>query len=119
MKLTLPLPPNRGNAREHWRVTQNRKKVYYQLAHVAIRNQTIGIQAMATGPRKVTAKLYVWGIMDRDNAVARLKWPLDALVHAGLLMDDNPQWCKLEMPTQEIDRTNRRIEFELCDVARD
>ena len=118
MKLTLPLPSGRGNAREHWRVTLNKKKAYYLEAAVAIRNQTIGIKHMASGPREVKSKLYVWSIQDHDNAVSRLKWPLDALVKAGLLIDDNPKWCTLHMPTQEIDRKNRRIEFELCDVAR-
>lgn len=132
MKLTLPLPPNRANAREHWRTTDKRKRAYYNKADAAL------IKAMPPGtditivagktrrspfrPRlafaetwkmRLGATFYVWNLMDRGNAVARLKWVEDALVNFGLLVDDNEEWLDLQMPTQVIDRKNTRVEITL------
>ena len=54
--------------------------------------------------------------MDPDNLVARLKWPLDFLVHAGFIADDSPKVIKFAgIPAQRIDRANRRLEIELYD----
>ena len=125
MKLTLPLPPNRANAREHWRVTHRKKKAYYAEAQRALMGQRLWVMDMGTGkPRvraerpctkrmRLTATLYVWAKMDRGNLVARLKWLEDALVNYGLLVDDNEEWLDLQMPTQVIDRKNRRVEVTL------
>ena len=132
VKLTLPLPPNRANAREHWRVTDRKKKEYYGKADVALLSSSpVGIthitlvRSDAHGrlrPRlthaekqrmRLDATLYLWATMDRDNLVARLKWVLDSLVNYGLLVDDNEEWLDLQMPKQVVDRKNRRVEIEL------
>ena len=125
MKLTLPLPPNRANAREHWRATHKKKVAYYAKAERALRGQCEWVMDMGTGrprvraerpctkPMRLTATLYVWAKMDRGNLVARLKWLEDALVNYGLLVDDNEEWLDLQMPTQVIDRKNRRVEVTL------
>ena len=125
MKLTLPLPPNRANAREHWRATHKKKVAYYAKAERALREQCPWVMDMATGqPRvraerpcskrmRLTATLYVWAKMDRGNLVARLKWLEDSLVRYGLLVDDNEEWLDLQMPKQVIDRKNQRVEIVL------
>ena len=115
MKLTLPLPPNRANAREHWRVTHRNKVEYYSLAALALYTQAGPRPGIITPTcrQTLTATLYLWAKMDRGNLVARLKWLEDSLVNYGLLVDDNEEWLDLQMPTQVIDRKNPRVEIEL------
>ena len=115
MKLTLPLPPNRANAREHWRVTHKKKKDYYNLAALALYAQAGSRPGIITPTcrQTLTATLYVWAKMDQGNLVARLKWLEDALVNYGLLVDDNEEWLDLQMPKQVVDRKNRRVEITL------
>ena len=112
MKLTLPLPPNRANAREHWRVTFKKKHQYYNHARLAMLGQKCWDGPLKTRMR-LDATLYLWARMDRDNLMARLKWPIDALVKSGILVDDNEEWLDLQMPKQVIDRKNRRVEIIL------
>jgi hypothetical protein len=73
------------------------------------------VMAKLRGDRyRVTATLYVHNRMDDDNAVARLKWPLDALVAAGLLVDDKRPYCELTgIPKQTIARREPRVELLL------
>jgi Holliday junction resolvase RusA-like endonuclease len=113
IELTLPLPPNRANAREHWRVTHRKKKDYYLWAERALRNHDCQAWRTKEGRVALTATLYLWNKMDRDNLMARLKWPLDVLVSYGLLVDDSEEWLDLKMPTQVVDRKNPRIEIQL------
>lgn len=114
LKIVLPLPPNRANAREHWRVTLRKKSAYYTAATLHILNQTKPSQRHSGLPMKVSATLYVWAMMDDDNSVARLKWSLDALKLAGMIRDDKRPWCALSgIPVQVIDRKNQRVELTL------
>ena len=116
MKLTLPLPPNRANAREHWRVTHRNKVWYYERARNAILLELVNNVEWTgdcTERMRLDATFYLWKKMDRGNLVARLKWLEDALVNYGLLVDDNEEWLDLQMPKQVIDRKNRRVEIEL------
>ena len=110
MKLTLPLPPNRANAREHWRVTHRKKTNYYGRAVLTLLAQRPSLPPVRL---TLTATLYVWAKSDPDNLMARLKWPIDCLVNYGLLVDDNEKWLDLQMPTQVIDRKNQRVVIEL------
>ena len=96
-------------------MTNRRRKNYRLGAHIALVNQVghpvLGYEAKR---KTLTATLYVWGRMDPDNAVARLKWPIDCLVGHGLLRDDNGRWLDFtEIPKQVIDRKNPRVEIEL------
>ncbi len=115
MKLTLPLPPNRANAREHWWVTHRKKVEYYEKARLAILAQKALPFLMYPLQKRMRldATLYLWAKMDRGNLVARLKWLEDSLVRCGLLVDDNEKWLALQMPKQVIDRKNQRVEIEL------
>jgi len=112
IELTLPLPPNRANAREHWRVTHRKKVEYYEKAELTLMmaDWDRGGQAPPRGRVTLTATLYVWARMDPDNAVSRLKWPIDSLVSYGFLVDDNEKWLDFtEIPKQVIDRKNQRV----------
>ena len=121
MKLTLPLPPNRANAREHWRVTHRKKVAYYEKAEMALTTQYtsrvpgiyVPISQLSPQRMRLSARFYLWNKMDRGNLTARLKWIEDVLVNYGLLVDDNEKWLDLQMPTQVIDRKNQRVEIEL------
>ena len=107
MKLTLQLPANRANAREHHFATHRRRKAYYQTAYLDLYHQ-LGAPRQAKNlidPAIVTATLYVWNIYDDDGATALLKWPLDALVKYGILKDDKRPHCTITgIPRQYIDR---------------
>ena len=111
MRVTLPLPPNMANSRMHWRTKNRKRQDYYQYAMVL---------AMKDAPRaplpkaRVRVTLYVWALMDYDNMIARLKWPLDVLVDAGWIVDDGPDCLEFaEMPSQFVDRKGQRVEIEL------
>ena len=118
MKLTLPLPPNRANAREHWWVTHRKRRAYYAEADLALAAQypvTTGRVGSACPPgrMRLDATFYLWNKMDKGNLVARLKYIEDSLVRYGLAVDDNEKWLDLQMPKQVIDRKNQRVEIEL------
>ena len=116
MKLTLQLPANRANAREHWRETHKRRRAYKEQAYLDLYHQ-LGPPRQVKNridPASITATLYVWSMMDDDNAVARLKWPLDALVNFGVLTDDKQPHCRLGgIPQQVIDRKRPRVELSI------
>lgn len=111
MKIVLPLPPNRANARWHWRTENKKKSDYYWRALVhGICRSPVKPYARA----RITATLYVWNKMDEDNLMARLKWPLDWLVLNRFITDDGPKVLKWTgLPEQVVDRKNQRIEIEL------
>jgi len=110
MKITLPMPPNRANARWHWRSEKKKKDNYFlecRALYPPSKDEPLSRVTM-------TAGLYLWSEMDTDNLFARLKWPLDFLVRSGFITDDSPKvidWTGI--PSQHIDRKNQRIELEL------
>jgi Holliday junction resolvase RusA-like endonuclease len=113
MTITLPLPPNLGNGRLHWRTKQAKRRAYQTNALILMAMES-KIPAKPLPKARVTATLYVHQRMDADNLFARLKWPLDCLVRSGWLEDDGPdhlEWAA--MPTQVVDRKNPRIEITL------
>ena len=114
--LTLPLPPNIANARMHWRAKNRRKIAYMAEANVwrMRRDNPVRWHGGTPGKVAISVKLYVWSIMDIDNLVARLKWPLDWLTMGEYIVDDSPDHLRWAgMPEQEIDRKNRRVEITL------
>lgn len=115
IRLILPLPPNRANAREHWRVTHRKKKAYYELVQASLAKAPL---SWAAACPTLTATLYVWAKMDPDNCVARLKWPIDMLVGLGYLIDDSEDYLDFtQIPKQVIDRKNPRVEIALEEVS--
>ncbi|TVP60698.1 MAG: hypothetical protein EA351_00380 [Gemmatimonadales bacterium] len=116
IKLTLPLPLNIANSRMHWRAKNGRKVAYFAECNAwRLRRDNPANWGGDTPDRvAITARLYVWAQMDVDNLVARMKWPLDWLQDAEYIVDDRaPHLRWAAMPTQEIDRKNRRIEITL------
>lgn len=111
MKLCLPLPPNRANARGHWTARHNTDSQYrfvLDSMKSALMLPTPPIRAWRRV--RVRSKLYVWNIMDEDNAMARLKVAIDWLVMRGYITDDrreNIEWAGV--PEQEIDRECPRL----------
>ena len=114
IKLVLPMPPNRANARKHWRVVLKEKKAYWERLDLLYCARELP-KAPKSPPERTRLKtqMYVFSIMDHDNAVARLKLALDWLVRAGYIADDSPKHLDLEMPEQVVDRKNPRLEIEL------
>ena len=117
MKITLPLPPNRGNARWHWRTEKRKKTEYWQRCDM--RRLAGNIPPPPDSPPetvKVRATLFVHSRMDRlDNMYSRLKWTWDWLVAHGYMAGDRgdqADWS--EPPGQVIDRRNQRVEIELA-----
>lgn len=127
LTLTLPMPPNIANNRGHSRWEGSAKKRWLwgtpnALGVVNLMRMSPPLAKLlpATPFERVTisATLYVWARMDDDNAVARLKWPLDALKHAGFIVDDKRPWCRLlGIPVQKIDRKHQRIELVLSPLS--
>ena len=106
--LILPLPPNRANARWHWRTEVKLKAAYY-----------LRCRAAAPPPRepyercRIHATFYLHNLMDHDNLAARMKWPQDYLV-GKFIVDDDPahlEWAGF--PEQVIDRKDKRLVIEL------
>lgn len=114
MKLVAPLPPNIANGRMHWRVKLNRKKQYWE----SVDSWRIWWRwphpKKASKRARISATLFVYSLMDDDNAMARVKWLLDYLVAWEYLPGDSRKhirWAGL--PDQKIDRKNQRIEIEI------
>lgn len=106
--LTLPLPPNIANARQHWRVKLKAKKAYWRHLDLLYGAGYFGPWKCPTECQavQVRAHVVVGGQMDVDNLFARLKWALDWLQLVGYLADDSPKYLHwASIPTQEIRRT--------------
>ena len=113
MRITLPLPPNIANARMHWRTKNRKGKEYFESCDWL---RITGEVPRLVGPlprARIRATLYMWGVMETDNLMARLKFPVDWLVSRGYIVDDSPKRLEWEMPQQAIDRKNPRVEIEL------
>lgn len=119
VRLVLPLPPDFSNARRHWRVQLAAKKAYWEQLNLLLAARQIEAPPRVPIRRaRVTATLYVWSVLDLDNAFARLKWALDWLVGHGYIADDNPRVLRWEhTPRQIVDRQNRRVELVLTPLA--
>lgn len=108
MKLILPLPPNRANARWHWRQELRLKNDYY-----------LRCRAAAPPPRdtiehcRIHATFFLHNLMDHDNLAARMKWPQDYLVREQFIVDDDPGHLEWGDFMQFIDRKDKRLVIEL------
>ncbi len=106
MKITLPLPENRANARWHWTTERKKRDDYYLRATMACQwRPQKPLQAL-----KVHATLYTYNRMDEDNLAARMKWPMDWMELRGFVEDDKHIALTCE---QAVDRKNQRVEITL------
>ncbi len=115
--LRLPWPPRElsPNARPHWRVKHYATSQYRQECYVAIRKAVGPSSACPTG--QVTAKV-VFVVPDRrrrdlDNALASMKAAFDAMVAAGLLVDDDSKHLKLAAPEMRVVKGQKYVEITL------
>ena len=100
-------------------MTHRKKVAYYLDAMARLSIEARGMRGGMDRPT-LTATFYVWAKMDPDNAVARLKWPIDCLVQHGLLVDDSEKHLDFtQIPKQVIDRKNQRVEIELTPLERE
>lgn len=119
LTLVLPLPPNMANGRDHWAKKNKRRKWFN--ADCDIRALTGQLPDPPKAPFQratIRATLYVWDLMDHDNAMARMKYAVDWLVSRGYLVDDSPAHLTWEgLPEQVIDRKHRKLVLTLTPVA--
>lgn len=105
MILWLPLPPNRANARYgHWGEEHGERVRYFtELSH----RVRAGVLAKAPAVKPDRARLEATffrrsgAAMDPDNAIARLKWPIDWLVRNGYLAGDEARHLTL-LPARQV-----------------
>lgn len=121
IKITLPLPPNRGNqsrGEAKWEWARKRKYIEGTKrsvgARTLARSQMIGTD-LPLGHTVAHFHFYLGNLMDDDNLMSRCKWPLDALVKAGILVDDKRPHCKV-VTEQSVDRKNKRVEIRLEEI---
>lgn len=115
--LTFPLPVNLANARLHWAAKLRRMHEWQNRAIVHER----GLRGRHRRMERVraTAVYYIGRAerMDDDNAVARLKWPLDLLKARGLIVDDKRPHLQLAGIPEQRQGTPRRLELTLEELA--
>ena len=114
VSVTLPLPPNRANARGHWSKHHAERMDYMTRAMVMHPKRLREPMPHA----RISATLYVWNKLDKDNLMARMKWPVDWLVSRGFIPDDSEKYLDWAMPKQVIDRKNQRVEITLDEERR-
>ena len=110
MKLVMPLPLARGNARLHWRTENRRKHEYWDLCLATVKTKRPSVPLRRA---LITITLYCWNTMDEPGLWERLKWPVDWLVRRGYIEDDSPRVLTYGPVRQAIDRRSLRIEIEL------
>ncbi len=116
LELTFPMPVNLANARMHWAQKARRHEAWKMLA--IVRERGLRGRHRPMQQLRVTAIFYVGrGLMDHDNAVARLKWPLDLLKERGLIADDSPRHLTLTGIPEQRQGTPRRLVLTLEEVA--
>jgi hypothetical protein len=94
--LTLPMPLNLANARLHWRAKDRERDAYFTHCDaLQARNAVPAPPAVPLVRATIAAAMVLGGHMDDDNAMARLKWPVDWLRTRGYIADDrrkNLRW---------------------------
>ena len=121
MRFMCPLPPNAANSRRNWRVAQRDKLDYWALCDLwqAARK----IRAAPPEPVQtatISARLWVWNLMDDDNAMHRLKPLLDWLVGKGYLAGDSRKhlrWTGIPEQTLTRDRDAFHVEITITPGA--
>ncbi len=108
-------PPNWGNLRLGWadrhRLVANRKALVRISARAALSRARLAPAATAC---RVEATVFIAGRQfDPDNLWASLKADIDGLVAAGLLVDDSPTWCRLEVEQVSAPRRGQRVEYHV------
>ncbi len=100
----FPMPPNIGNARMHWRTKDRERKAYFAaLDGLQLTKQVPPPPAVPLVAPRIAVVMTLGNRMDHDNAMSRLKWPVDWLQSRGYLKNDRDlQWVAL--PAQVVSR---------------
>lgn len=115
MKLVLPVPPNRANARGHW-LTIHRERGRYEAE--VWKYILIARKFLPKEPAEFTswqADFFLTKFYDADNLVSLCKWPIDTLVKGKIMKDDSPKhaWPS-GFPTQtKCKKSEVRLELTL------
>ena len=105
MTLVVPLPPNLANGRMHWRVTNARRREYFEAVDMLALIKRIPPPPPMPFPKVTIAiTLYLGAFMDDDNALSRCKWPIDWLVRRDYIAGDARKHCRLSIPNQKVKR---------------
>lgn len=109
--MVFPLPPNRANARGHWRKSYRQLQQFYATCDMLV------MAKMLPKPPKepwakamISAELVMRNPMDDDNALSRCKWVCDFLTTRGYLVSDARtclRWSAI--PTQTISRKDQSV----------
>ena len=117
MKMTLPLPVNLGNSRDHWAVQHKRKRAYWlHLDNAQMFRHIPPPPATPFQRAHVRWRWFVWNKLDPDNLMARKKWILDWLTTRGYLADDRECNVTLTDLPQVIDRKHPRVEITVEEI---
>jgi hypothetical protein len=111
--LTLPMPPNLGNARMHWRTKLEAKRAYF--AELDWRQgATIPDPPGVPFSRcRIRSRMLLGGAMDDDNAMHRHKWVLDWLKTRGYIVDDRKKCLTWEAFPEQIVKRDGKYRIEL------
>lgn len=104
----IPIGPNgpKGLFRLHWAARRKDRDAWALEIQVAMRGVPKPPLFAATGFKHVTIHQVRRRKFDHDNLTASCKHILDALVSAGLIVDDSPGWIALKV-TQETGKEHR------------
>lgn len=103
IEFVFPLPPNRANDSKGWRARKYGKDRYLKSCEPELFIKKLKCRGIPWTSVQWTAHFGVGRLNDFDNLVARCKWPLDALVRYGFLLDDSPGLCwPYALMTQEL-----------------
>lgn len=89
-QIKLPMPENKGNARfgHHMKEYRNRQ-IYFDECQFAMGAQGLNyLRGKAFQKCVWTATFFTNHFSDADNLAARLKWPIDFIKDAGIIVDD-------------------------------
>jgi hypothetical protein len=101
----------------HWRTKHRRRTDYFEACDLI----TLGGGLVNLPPRKakITATIFCGGQMDHDNALARLKWPVDWMVNRGYLIGDKPSQLEWDWPIEQVVKRdgNYRVTFTITEIS--
>ena len=118
LTLELPLPQNLANARMHWRKKNRERSAYMDRCSTRLFLRMLPVPPSAPlSPVTISATLYLWALMDDDNALARIKWAADWCRSRGYIVDDKRPHARFTIPEQVIDRANQRLVLTLTPAA--
>lgn len=110
------LPPDRGNARGHWRRRWGLQQAYWKgLNELVLVKRIPRPPASPIYRARVHLHMRLWNTMDQDNLVSRSKDFIDWLVKNRYLAGDTPRHLELEV-SQEISRKGRGMHVTITPI---